>query len=336
MFIICPKCSAKYQIPEGITLQEGQKLKCSACDFVFLKGEESPLVLEQPIIQKTTEPITEAFSTPLYTQPDSVEQPTPVTTTSLPEAFQPIINPKKSRSYLWFIPIYIILIIALCMLGWHFRESLKPSILEVIPQTIKQETIPEKIKTHLPPKQEVKTQKEGKNNTLKPIQQKEETVKKTQAPVTAPLKQPAPETSLPKDEKQLQPIVEPIQIQTHSEEAKAPSLPQEDIVPLFDAIAAPIPTATNQELEVVQISFRIAPDEMGTEQLLVEGTLQNKSTEIRSVPPLTVLLLDKENNILNRKKIHVDNKQLQPSQVLPFYTGITPFPIGVDHVDVQF
>ena len=75
---------------------------------------------------------------------------------------------------------------------------------------------------------------------------------------------------------------------------------------------------------------------MGTEQLLVEGTLQNKSTEIRSVPPLTVLLLDKENNILNRKKIHVDNKQLQPSQVLPFYTGITPFPVGVDHVDVQF
>jgi hypothetical protein len=346
MFIICPKCSAKYQIPEGITLQEGQKLKCSACDFIFLKGEESPLVLEQPIIQKTTEPTTEAFSTPLYTHTDSVKQPTPATATSLPEAFQPITNPTKSKSYLWFIPIYIILIIALCMLGWHFRDSIRPTIQEVIPEkTIKQETIPEGIKTKTEKKQELKTntlsvgtQKERKHNVIQPVQEKKikDTIETKPLPISNPSKQPIKETQSKENELLPQPEMSPDSVITPEKNVDTSTLLQEDIIPLFDAVAMPIPTAKEQELEVIQISFRIEPSEQGIEQLLVEGNLQNKSAEVRSVPSLTVLLLDKDKNVLNRKKIHVDNEQLNPSQILPFYTGISPVPAGVDHVDVQF
>ena len=35
MFVICPKCAAKYQIPAEISLKEGQKVQCSACQHVF-------------------------------------------------------------------------------------------------------------------------------------------------------------------------------------------------------------------------------------------------------------------------------------------------------------
>lgn len=342
MFIICPKCAAKYQIPDGITLQEGQKLKCSACDFIFLKGEESPLILEQPVIREPAETATEAFSTPLYTQPDSDNQTTNPANMPLPEAFQPVSNPAKSRTYLWFIPIYIILIVALCMMGWHFRDSLKPSFKEIIPKT--------KIE------KQVREQKTESNKQIKenPVIPKETTVSKQVSPQPP---QQVKETKIHQPQTVLEvppaiPLQDKIEKKQPTETIKETEVleqalpeqpvhtlvlpPEEELVPLFEAIAPPVSTATKEELEITQISFKIAPNEQGTEQLLVEGFLQNKTDALRSVPALTVVLFDKDNNILNRKKIHLDNERLEPKQALPFYTGITPVPLGVNHIDVQF
>ena len=44
MFVICPKCAAKYQIPAEITLKNGQKVQCSACQHVFHFEKEEVLV----------------------------------------------------------------------------------------------------------------------------------------------------------------------------------------------------------------------------------------------------------------------------------------------------
>ena len=98
MLIICPKCSAKYRIPEGISLDDGQKMKCSACGHVFTKGEEAPLLLDEPLRQvqpppKSETPISEAFSTPLYTQPTHSAET--IAVDSLPEAFQPVEGTEK-------------------------------------------------------------------------------------------------------------------------------------------------------------------------------------------------------------------------------------------------
>ena len=351
MFIICPKCSAKYQIPEGITLQEGQKLKCSACDFVFLKGEESPLVLEQPIVQEPAEATTEAFSTPLYTQPDSENQATSPSNIPLPEAFQPVSNPAKSRTYLWFIPIYIILIIALCMMGWHFRGTLKPSIKEIVPKVKIEKNIPmqeRKAEVKQPVKESVKPAVQQKKENVTPIIKPKQSVAVEKEVMTTPTDTTLAFKTIPATEKGVKEMLpsEPIrQAEPHPQvnpnqpvittDLMLPS-PEEELVPLFEAIAEPVSTATKEELELTQISFKITPNEQGMEQLLVEGLLQNKTDVLRSVPALTVVLFDKDNNILNRKKVHLDNERLEPKQALPFYTGITPVPAGVNHIDVQF
>ena len=318
MFIICPKCSAKYQIPDGTILQEGQKLKCSACDFVFLKGEEAPLILEQPIIQEPTVSATEAFSNPLYTQPVSENQELPIQTQTLPEAFQPVSNPAKSRTYLLFIPLYIILIIGLCMMGWHFRSSLKPSVEEIIPQAVFEKKEPKKerivqdnqiTEKELKKKKTQSTLKEVKSVISNTVQQP--TVPKTTDEIkTDPMTQPDsnPSVSTPVLRQEINKLNSPKKTkQPETENTNASMVikepivlpPEEDIVPLFEAISPPIPMATKSELEVTQISFKVTPNAQGIEQLLVEGILQNKSAETKSVPALTVVLLDKDNIVLN-------------------------------------
>ncbi len=74
MFIICPKCFAKYKLPCNIDLKEGQKLKCSACGLIFEKGQEAPFVLENPIPRKTSMEVDERplnNPPPEWTKPDS-------------------------------------------------------------------------------------------------------------------------------------------------------------------------------------------------------------------------------------------------------------------------
>ena len=101
MFIICPKCSAKYRIPDDILLEKGQKLKCSACNHIFFKGDEAPLELgdftsesvsETAIAQNEEAP----FSTPMYrTEIAKISQKV----NPLPEAFQPVES--KQKQSLW-------------------------------------------------------------------------------------------------------------------------------------------------------------------------------------------------------------------------------------------
>ena len=178
MFIICPKCSAKYKIPDGITIDDGQKMKCSACGFVFFKGEEDPLILEnsvceqpvqkQPVAQ--SEPATEAFSKPLYT--DESEGNRPIA--PLPEAFQPV-APKKSR-HAWTILLYICLIAAACAGGWFFRDFLAPSTYQSVPNSlaganwhISHQAAPEKaVETSKPsPQKEVQIQSQQQAQPVK-------------------------------------------------------------------------------------------------------------------------------------------------------------------------
>lgn len=89
MFIICPKCFAKYRLPDDIDLKEGQKLKCSACGLVFEKGQEAPFVLEQPesfvsdqrILSADKEPQNNPppeWTAPTYQSTDRVNVETPV------------------------------------------------------------------------------------------------------------------------------------------------------------------------------------------------------------------------------------------------------------------
>lgn len=135
MFIICPKCGAKYKIPAETVLDAGQKLKCSACDFIFEKGQEAPLTLTPTEPEQQTPPAAQMqpFAKPIYHESDLNISPND-SVSALPEAFQPIPSPAGNRKSFWIIlPLYLIIIAVLCVAGWSFREMLKPSFSGYLP-----------------------------------------------------------------------------------------------------------------------------------------------------------------------------------------------------------
>ena len=415
MFIICPKCSAKYKIPEGIQLESGQKLKCSACDFVFLKGEEAPLSLDEPVISgessASTEPTIETFSEPLH--PASELKATPAD--SLPDAFKPVDAPaQKSKKGIGIILLYFILVMALCALGWMYRDSLKPSMQTAFPSLVLDENkIPPKARqnalpvrpqkvepvnqpavqvTDLPqadkmnkipqrvaPKQNVQPQRVKTDMNSKTLPKSARPNLPPQRPTypnknippktgTAPktgvnsLPTPTDKTIAPKpvietqvptpskpnlEPKKIIPVQQPVEPEIVLPEPALNSepipvfpepvmIPEQEVVPLFEIMETPLPAGTAGELSVNTISFRVEPTEEGVDQVLIEGQIQNMTANKKSVPVLTLLAVNKEGQILARKKVHTAGDDLEAGAQLPFYTSIMPAPAELDHIEVEF
>jgi len=282
MFIICPKCSAKYKIPEGIQLESGQKLKCSACNFIFVKGEEEPFVLEKPLTDTESAPTafsdsvpplppepkmteSKAFSEPLYTtksQSSSAD--------SLPEAFKPVEatppTPKKKVGFI--ILIYLILIAVLCAAGWAYRDSLKPSFKgtfpalypseEKLPPKMKQNALPIRAQRPAPVNQptvavEELPQISNKNGNAQTQNQDKSTPRKekTVAPkaVTAPIVQPKPAVQKPVQQDSQQPVVKAPIVQVVPESNPLPVEPAP--VTVTPELSAPAPTPVLPEPIIV-------------------------------------------------------------------------------------
>ena len=340
MFIICPKCSAKYRIPEGISLENGQKMKCSACGYIFMKGEEAPLLLEEstrqaPSASQSEPTVSEAFSTPLYTQPTGLSETVPAD--SLPEAFQPVEATEK-KTHIWVVLLYLVVIVGLCIAGWTYRDLLKPTLGDFLStpahkvtrsRPITQTRVEKKSQKKSPVVSEFKksTKPQVVANPEQPKEEKEaeKPVEKTQiveeqkpiviAPIGAPNEIVSPaETNEPIPENStLDEAIEEIQI------------------PLFNGPEEIEETTLN----INKISFQVKSDETGNQQLLVEGLIQNDGKTNQAIFPLTVQVFNKAGQLLAEKKIHVDIEQLSPGQAIPFYTGITPVPAEIGHVDVK-
>lgn len=106
--------------------------------------------------------------------------------------------------------------------------------------------------------------------------------------------------------------------------------------PLLDIVAEPIPAALENELVIENVRFHIAPNEQGVSQMLIEGSVLNRAAALRSVPVLTATVWDENSQILERKKVHVAQEHLNPSESVSFYTSLVPAPVGAHHVDVTF
>ena len=129
MFITCPKCSARYKIPSEIKLTAGKRMQCSACQHVF-KFQPEPVqeeVLQPPedavlsFSEKTEKIVIKETKIPARTDSSSPA--------SLPEVFCPVYPaPKKSTySYLFMLGCVLILL-ALSILGWLYRDLLQMNV----------------------------------------------------------------------------------------------------------------------------------------------------------------------------------------------------------------
>lgn len=351
MFIICPKCSAKYRIPDDILLEKGQKLKCSACNHIFFKGDEAPLELGDFTSASVSETATaqneEApFSTPMYrTEIAKISQKV----NPLPEAFQPVES--KQKQSLWLIPIYIIIILALCTAAWIYHDSLTPSLSGLFPNRTTY-TNPTIQKRH--PALRVKTNrvKEEKLNPISPVPNVPKTKKTIQFPkpaitIESQTAQPVVKPTVP--EKTTMETINPPVDFNPTDMGSAAKSPNEEILPnddqpLVEEIKTTIPpvqpinlsTLDQNNFKAVSVTFKSEPDKNGQNQLLIEGQIQNITPLNQEGPSFTVKAINREGRILAEKKIKTTVGIIKPQEVVPFYTGIAPAPDSVDHIEIDF
>jgi predicted Zn finger-like uncharacterized protein len=125
MFVICPKCAAKYQIPAEIALKEGQKVQCSACQHVFhfekkQTIEENESVFDAP--QIPNDPILKETEVVIKTEKV-------ITQTTLPEVFHPLKPMEQKKSQSWTLTLILaVVLLVLIVAFWLYRDSLNSDI----------------------------------------------------------------------------------------------------------------------------------------------------------------------------------------------------------------
>lgn len=187
MFIVCPKCAARYQVPDDARPGKAAKFKCSACGAVFenqaapetaappvppkppaaearppVLTEEPPRMPAAPAEAPETGESSEVFKTPLYQELLASETTLhPVDSgaedkeamTVIPSAFVPVEKtPKRSHKFV-FIPLYLLFIGVLCWQAWAHRAALMPAFYELMPVREKQVIAPV-VPTEIPAAQE--------------------------------------------------------------------------------------------------------------------------------------------------------------------------------------
>ena len=343
MFIICPKCSAKYRIPDNILLEKGQKLKCSACNHIFFKGDEAPLDLAEFTREPAPQPETVAedkapFSEPIYKSQstESVSQPDGVAEKSLPEAFQPVET--KQKKNLWIIPLYLVFIGVLCAAAWIYHDSLKPSLSGLFPnQGFHTVSAPKR----RPLSARVKTNrvKESNLDAVQPVP----VLPKPQKPVSAvqPIVVPKPSVQSSTGNTAVDFSLPPI-----------PEMPDEmadaeteinDNQPLVDVVNPAVPESQTIDLAGLDqnfvadaVSFKVEPHENGQNQLLIEGQIKNMTPFNQEGPTITVRAINSDGRILAEKKIKTTAEVIKPKELVPFYTGMTPAPETVNRIEIVF
>lgn len=148
MLITCPKCSVQYQIPEEVRLVSGKKLKCSACQHVFVfeqKQTEDPIVLSEPVV---VEPVVVEVEPVVEVQQevrDNVFADAPVFQEDVPQAFMPVVVPvppqKKSfRSFgVLFVLIFVVLLVGA---GFVYRDVLFAPFSEPFSVSLPKQVVP--------------------------------------------------------------------------------------------------------------------------------------------------------------------------------------------------
>ena len=125
MLITCPKCSAQYQIPEGVRIPNGKKMKCSNCQHVFVLPEESVIddseeMLEKEPQQVDIDPVVdEVTSEPVFAEDDVFMAE------EVPQPFKPVepvaTQEKKGVGILWAL-LSLVAFVVLIGAGILYRD----------------------------------------------------------------------------------------------------------------------------------------------------------------------------------------------------------------------
>lgn len=151
MLITCPKCSVQYQIPEEVRLVSGKKLKCSACQHVFVFEQnqtDDSIVLSEPVAVESVVEVQQE------TQPN-VFADAPVFQEDVPQAFMPVVvpvSPKKKSFHLFGVLLVLIFVVLLVGAGFIYRDILFAPFSETFSVSFPKKVVQTEQKEVVPPK----------------------------------------------------------------------------------------------------------------------------------------------------------------------------------------
>ncbi len=128
MLIVCPKCSVQYEIPEGMHIPAGKKLKCSNCQHLFVLDDQNQqdrvddLFESSQQIEVNPVPEEEPMEASVFAE-DNVFQPEEVPQPFMPVAAEATEQRKRGVSFLWLL-LSVIVLISFVLVGVVYRDVL--------------------------------------------------------------------------------------------------------------------------------------------------------------------------------------------------------------------
>ncbi|MBQ4471637.1 MAG: zinc-ribbon domain-containing protein [Alphaproteobacteria bacterium] len=318
MFITCPKCSARYEIPAEVHLSAGKKMKCSNCQHVFaLEAEQpaEPLVEvreEQEIINIDPVPVQEenVFATEETAEPEETQMPPafePVESDQ--DAFEPVAKHSVARVVLVLLLFAFVglLVVAgvlyrdilLAGLDFPFNkadtttaapmpEIMPPTTAPVAPSVVTQPVVEEKtIVTEITP--------DGEKLVEEKIPEQEETIAE---PEMLPIEEPVAQTE-----------------------------------PAAGRYEASFTARVLPSIQSVRFEIRM----LSEPTISIEGVLKNETPDAMFLPEkVRAVAYDAQGKVLFEKDIYLTDRILAAGESKPFFGSYAPAPDRVQWVDVTF
>ncbi|MBQ9089895.1 MAG: zinc-ribbon domain-containing protein [Alphaproteobacteria bacterium] len=89
-------------------------------------------------------------------------------------------------------------------------------------------------------------------------------------------------------------------------------------------------------LEIRNISYIIAPNEVGVMRLMIKGELANTELTPLVIPELKAVVYNDEDTVIARKRIIISQPKIEGNSVQEFFSSVVPAPERVSHVEVVF
>lgn len=109
----------------------------------------------------------------------------------------------------------------------------------------------------------------------------------------------------------------------------------ETFASLAEQSAETVHSATNV-LDIRNISYMIAPNEVGVMRLLIKGELANTELTPMVIPELKAVVYNDEDMVIARKRIIVSQPKIEGNSVQEFFSSVVPAPERVSRVEVVF
>lgn len=314
MFIVCPKCFTKYLVSDDLQVQNLQKCHCSACGHYF-----EPLLEDKPIQKKESlknqeeiaveakqlqeqeaalDALNESLPTAIFSEPLNIDGKEKKTKDVLSEVVPEEFKPveNKKTSFLSML-LWLSIGAGICFFAYHQKDYLFESIDTFVLSQLDK-------------------------TTEKKVLSKEKT-KNVTSPYPIVMQKDA-----------FLPIQKEDVVLTPAEKLSVDVAVPENANPT--PVDIDVSKTCKEALQVQNVGYELGVNEVGMNRLLIKGMVVNTSLSICQIPETKAVIYDDEDNIVARKRVVFNTKDISSNSEVLFETSVVPSPKSVSKIEVVF